>query len=214
MTASTAQIATELHQLTTARQEAETEYRRQLGVLDRQAQSLLGSIGAADLEDPDLRAAVAKLPGGGTARVLLLEAWSRRVRNGEFDLTYRHVPVPVRTHDDESGRERYELQTPMIPTLHSPPPMRKGPGPCAPARPDGRRAVGVGRGAAVRGHEDGRTQPRRVRPQREDHRPCRRRGVGAPRTGSARDPAALRLLLRLNAVVPPHRRVRRGTTPS
>lgn len=126
MTASTAQIATELFQLSTARQDADTEHRRQLEMFDHQAQSLLGSISDADLDDPDLRAAVSNLSGSGPARVLL-HAWAQRVRNGEFDLTYGRVPIPVRTDDDENGRERYELQTPMIPTLHSTPSFRRGP---------------------------------------------------------------------------------------
>lgn len=126
MTTNTAQIATELHQLATARQDADTEHRRRLEMLDHLAQSLLGSISDADLDDPDLRAAVANLPGSGPARVLL-HAWAQRVRNGEFDLSLYRVPVPVRSDDDEQGRERYELATPMIPTLHSPPAYRRGP---------------------------------------------------------------------------------------
>lgn len=127
MAASTAQIATELYQLSTARQDAETEHRRRVTELDAMAQSLLGSISDTDLDDPTLRAAVVNLPGGGVARFQLLQDFSRRVRNGEFDMSYHHVPVPVRTADDENGRERYELQTPMIPTLHSAPSFRRGP---------------------------------------------------------------------------------------
>ena len=127
MTTDTAQIATELHQLLTARQDAETEHRRRVAELDAMAQSLLGSISASDLEDPDLRAAVINLSSGGVARFQLLQEYSRRVRNGEFDMSYHHVPVPVRTGDDENGRERYALQTPMIPTLHSAPSFRRGP---------------------------------------------------------------------------------------
>lgn len=126
MAVSTAQIATELYQLSVARQDAETDHRRRLNQLDHLARSLLGGISASALDDPDLRAAVSALPGNGPARVLL-HGWTQRLKDGKFDLSYYAVPVPVRVDDDEQGRARYELTTPMIRTLYSPPAFRRGP---------------------------------------------------------------------------------------
>lgn len=99
---STAQLATELYHITASRQEAEDEHRPRIAELYDLTRSLLSSIGAAGLDDPDLRAVVAILSDNATARVLLND-WPQRVRGGEFDPSLYRVPVPVRADDGAPG---------------------------------------------------------------------------------------------------------------
>lgn len=126
MPVSHAQFATELHQLTTARQDAEAEYRARLAELDALEQTALAALTAADLEDRDLRGAVSNLLPNPTARKLLRQ-WSQTVVGPEFDLSYGPVVVPVHGVSDDDGAERFESLTRMLPTLRTPLTGKRGP---------------------------------------------------------------------------------------